>query len=186
MLFRQLLGAGLTAADAAQCFTVYCYAAKCTTLAPGLAKLAAILAHSEDRDSSLGGTVAKVPAAQRSVAALLSQTPSAVMLVCQKTGYLQQRATELQRLGLTAAQVAALAWDLPEVLWTDTAARVASRAAVLQQELGLPAAEVVALVPKGKPSWLASSVATLQDRAAALAEVSKCVWPAGGQCVCFR
>ena len=175
VLFGQLLGAGLTAAEAAQCFVMFQYAANCTTLAAGLAELAAILARSEDRDSSLGGRTAKVPAAQRTVAALLSQTPSAVKLVGQRAGHLQQHAAELQQAGLTAAEVAALVWKVPELLSTDTAGRVASRAAVLQQELGLPAAGVVALVVKGKPGWLTSSVATLRERAAALAEVSKCV-----------
>ena len=173
VLFGQLQGAGVTAAAAAACFRCYPKAADRTTLAPGLAEAAVILAHSEDRDSSLGGRTAKVPAAQRTAAALLSKKPSAVKLVCQRAGYLQQRAAELQPLGLTAADVAALVWGQPEVLWTDAAARVASRAVVLQQELGLPAAEVVALVVKRKPSWLTSSIVTLQERAAALAEVSK-------------
>ena len=96
-----------------------------------------------------------------------------MQLVCQRAGYLQQRAAKLQQLGLTPAEVAALAWRLPELLLTDTAARVASKAAVLQQELGLPAAEVVGLVTKGKPSWLTSSVTTLRERALALAGVSR-------------
>ena len=173
VLFGQLLGAGLTAAAAAQCFITYPLAAATTTFVPGLAELAAILAHSEDRDSSLGGPVAQVPAAQRTVAARLSLGPAAVQLVCRSAGYLQQHAAELQQAGFTAAQVAALVWKVPELLSTDTAGRVASRVAVLQQELGLPAAAVVALVVKGKPSWLSSSVATLQKRAAALAEVSR-------------
>ena len=171
VLFGQLLGAGVTAAEAAQCFVMFQYAANCTTLAAGLAEAAAILAHSEDRDSSLGGPVAQVPAAQRTVAALLSKKPGAVKLVGQSAGYLQQRAAELQQLGLSAAEVAALAWDRPVVLCSDTAARVASRAAVLQQELGLPAAQVVSLAARRKPSWLSSSVDTLRERAAALAEV---------------
>lgn len=150
-------------------------AAGTTTFGPGLAELAAILAHSEDRDSSLGSRKARVPAAQRTVAALLSLAPTAVQLVCQRAGYLQQRAAELQQLGLTAAEVAvaALALRLPELLLTDTAAKLASRAAVVHQELGLPVAEVVGLVTKGKPSWLPSSVTTLRERALALAGVSK-------------
>ncbi|PRW05914.1 hypothetical protein C2E21_9412 [Chlorella sorokiniana] len=170
VLFGELLGAGLTAAAAAQCFIRRPAAARSTTLAPGLAELPAILAHSEDRDSSLGGRVAKVPAAQRTVAVLLTKTPSAVQLVCQRAGYLQQRAAELQQVGFTAADVAALAWDLPELLTVNATANVASRAAVLQHELGLPPAQVVSLVASRKPGWLSSSVIALQEGAAALAE----------------
>ena len=174
VLFGELQEHKVPAAVAVACFAAYPQAAERTTLAAGLAEAAVILAHSEDRDSSLGGRTAKVPAAQRTAAALLSKKPSAVKLVCQRAGHLQQRAVELQQLGLTAADVAALVWGQSEVLWTDAAARVASRAVVLQQELGMPAAEVVAMVAKGKPTWLTSSVTTLRERAAALAEVSKC------------
>ncbi len=173
VLFGELLGAGLTAAAAAQCFTTFIDAANCTTLAPGLAELAAILAHSQDRDSSLGGPVPKVPAAQRTLAVLLTSNPGAVQLVCNTAGYLQQRAAQLEQAGFTAAQVAAMAWDWPEVVCTDVAANVASRAAVVQQELGMPAADVVSLAARRRPSWLTSSICTLRERAAALAEVSR-------------
>ncbi len=171
VLFGQLLGAGLTAMEAATCFATYPPAAKSTTLSPGLAELAAILAHSKDRDSSLGGRVPKVPAAQRTVAALLKTRPSAVHLICQSAGYLQQCAAELQQAGFTAADVAAVAWNRPELLWTDAAALVGSRVAVVQQELGLPAAQLVSLVASRKPSWSTCSISTVQERAAALAEV---------------
>ncbi|PRW05917.1 superkiller viralicidic activity 2-like 2 isoform B [Chlorella sorokiniana] len=170
VLFGELLAAGLTATAAAQCFVTYPPAANCTTLVSGLAELAAILAHNEDRDSSLGGPAAKVPAAQRTVAALLTQTPSAVLLVCKNAGYLQQRAAGLQQAGFSAAQVAALAWQRPELFTSDSAARLASLVSVVQQELGLPAEQVVSLAANKKPSWLSSSVATLQERAAALAQ----------------
>ena len=172
VLFGQLLGAGVTAAAAAQCLCFFPPAAQCTSFAPGLAELAAILAHSQDRE---GGRASKVvvPAAQRSVAALLTQGPSALALVCNSAGYLQRRAAELQQAGYTPADVAALAWERHEALCTDAAAKLASRAAMLQQELGLPAEEVVSLAAKRKPAWLNSSVDTLQERAAALAEVSR-------------
>ena len=176
MLFGQLLGAGLTAAEAALCFMALPSAALYTTLAPGLAELAAILAHSEDRDSSLGGRTAKVPAAQRTVAALLSQSPSAVRLVCHRAGYLQQCAAELQQGGYTAAQVAAVAWVQPALLRTAAAAKVADVAAVLQQELGMAAAAVESLVvARHPPRWLANDGAVVQVRAAALAKVG-IVW----------
>ena len=171
VLFGELMGAGLAAEQAAQCFIKYPQAAHSGSFAAGLAELAAILAHSQDRDSSLGGPQPRVPAAQRTVAALLQQTPSAVQLMSNAAGYLQQRAAELQQAGFTPADVAALAWDRPELLLTDSAARVARAAAVLQQELSLTAAEVVSLVAKGKPSWVKSSSGTLRERAVALAEV---------------
>ena len=173
MLFGELKQHQVTAADAVRCFTAYPAAAQRTTLAPGLGELAAILAHSCDREGGSDRRAA-VPAAQRTVTALVSQTPSAVVLVCQSAGYLQQRAAELQQSGFTAADVAALAWVRSELLWTDGAARVASRAAVLQQELGLTAAEVVSLA-KRRPRWLDSNADTLRERAAALAEVSRMV-----------
>ncbi|KAI7837663.1 hypothetical protein COHA_008525 [Chlorella ohadii] len=169
VLFGQLLGAGLTAADAAACLMVHSKAAQCTTLAPGLAELAAILAHSQDRQGRQGMRAA-VPAAQRTVAALLSSKPSAVLVVCQGAGYLQQRASELQQAGFTPADVAALAWWRPELLHRDAAAKLTSRGAVLQQELGLTAAQVISLVASRKPSWLTSSESTLQARAAALVQ----------------
>ena len=58
VLVGQLQGAGVTAAAAAACFRCYPKAAERTTLAPGLAEAAVILAHSEDRDSSLSGRTA--------------------------------------------------------------------------------------------------------------------------------
>ncbi len=57
VLFGQQMAAGLTAAAAAKCFAVYPTAADRTTLAPGLAEVAAILARGQGRDSSLGGPV---------------------------------------------------------------------------------------------------------------------------------
>ncbi|PRW05885.1 hypothetical protein C2E21_9406 [Chlorella sorokiniana] len=138
VLFGELLEAGLTAAAAARCFGSFIAAANPTTLAPGLAELAAILAHSEDRASSPGPQ--PVAAAQRTVAALLTQTPGAVRLVCQRAGYLQQQAAELQQAGYSAAEVAAFAWEQPQLLCISGAARLADLAAVLQEELGVTAA----------------------------------------------
>ena len=167
-LFGELMGVGLAAEQAVQCFIKYPEAAVVSSFAAGLAELAAILAHSQDSSKT---KQPKVPAAERTAAALLQQTPSAVRLVCNAAGYLQQRAAELQQVGFTPAQVAALAWQQPELLRTDSAAKVAKAAAVLQQELGLTAAEVVSLVASRKPRWLTNSSGTLRERAAALAEV---------------
>ena len=167
-LLGELMGAGLAAEQAVQCFIKFPEAAAVTSFAAGLAELAAILAHSQDSSKT---KQPKVPAAERTAAALLQQTPSAVRLVCNAAGYLQQRAAELQQVGFTPAQVAALAWQQPELLRTDSAAKVAKAAAVLQQELGLTAAEVVSLVASRKPRWLTNSSGTLRERAAALAEV---------------
>ncbi len=180
VLFGQLLGAGLTAADAAQCFAVFPKTAEYTALAPGLAEAAAILAHSQDRQEGQGMRAA-VPAAQRTVAALLSRIPSAVQMVCNTAGYVQQRAAELQQAGFTPAQVAELVWRRPELLHRNAAAKMDSKAAVLQQELGLTAAQLVSLVASRQPQWLTCTVSTLQERAAALVEVrdlmSVRTWP---------
>ncbi len=171
VLFGELMTVGLTAAAAAACFVAYPTAAACSALTPGIAEAAAILAHSDDGNCSLVRKAA-VPAAERTVAALLSRIPSALKLLCQSAGYLQQRAAELQQAGFTAADVAALVWWQPEVLSMDAAAAVASRAALVQQELGVPAAQVVSLVARRRASWVSCSVETVQGRAAALAEVS--------------
>ena len=152
VLIGELMGAGLAAEEAAQCFIKFPEAAVVNSFAAGLAELAAILAHSQDRDSRLGGTRPKVPAPQRTAATLLQQTPSAVMLVCNAAGYLQQNAAELQQVGFTPADVAALAWDRPELLSRDAAGNMARAAAVLQQELGLTAAETVSLVARRRHS----------------------------------
>ncbi len=170
VLFGELLGAGLTAGAAAKCFATYPPAAQSSTFAPGLAELAAILAHSQDRQA---GRRAMVPAAQRTVAVLLSRIPAAVHLVSYAATSLQQRASELQQAGCAASQVAAMAWRHPELLSADASAKLASRAALLQQELGLPAAQVFSLAARHQPRWLSSSVSTLQERAEALAKVSE-------------
>ena len=192
VLFGELMGVGLAAERAAQCLNTVPVAAGYTSFTPGLAELAAILAHSQD--SRLAGPPPKVPAAQRTVAALLQRAPSAVRLVTQRAGYLQHRAAELQQARFTPADVAALAWARAELLLTDSAARVARAAAVLRQELGLTAAEVVSLVVKGKPAWVGSSENTLRERAAALAEVGAalllplragCLFPHGQQQPCM-
>ncbi len=183
VLFGELLAAGLTPTAAAQCFKRNAMAAKFTSCAAGLAELAAILAHSEDRLGGQGRRAA-VPAAQCTVAALLTSKPSIVHLVCQGTGYLQQREADLQRVGFRPAQVAELAWWRPELFWTDAAAKLDSKAAVLQQELGLTKDDVVSMVASRKPSWLASSVSTIQERAAALAEVREAALQRAGLAWC--
>ena len=161
----------MKAAEAAQCFITLPIGARYVSYAAGLAELAAILAHSQDKESGSGRRAA-VPAAQRTAAALVSKTPGALQLVCQRAGYLRQQAIELQLAGYTAAQVAELAWGLPELLWADVAANLASVAAVPQQELGLAAAQMVSLAAKRRLGWISCSPDTLPERAAELAEVS--------------
>ncbi|PRW05900.1 acetolactate synthase isoform A [Chlorella sorokiniana] len=169
VLFGELLGSGVTAPAAAQCFVAYPKAAETTTLAPGLAELAAILAHSEEKQGGKGRKAAYL-AVHRTVAALLTKIPNAVMLVCQRAGYLQQRAAELQQAGFTATDVAALAWQRSELLQRDGAAKLASTAAIVQQELGLPRAQVVSMATRTSATWLLSSEETVRARAAAMAQ----------------
>ena len=173
VLFGELMAAGLSAAEAAACFLAYPAAAERTSLAAGLAELAAILAHSQDPDSSQTGPK-PLPAAQRTVAALLRKKPSSVQLACNRAGYLQQRAAELQQAGHSPAGVAALAWRQPALLWMDGAAKVSQMSAVLQQELGLTAAQLDSLLARRPPRWLAGSRDTVTERVAALAEVRRC------------
>ena len=105
---------------------------------PCRAGVVAILAHSQDWDGTACGRKS-VPAAQRTVSALLGKQPSAVTLVC--AGYLRRRAAQRQQAD---ADVAALARERPQLLRVDGAAEVASSAAELQQA-GCTAAQVAAM-----------------------------------------
>ncbi|KAI7836218.1 hypothetical protein COHA_009899 [Chlorella ohadii] len=169
VLFGQLMAVGLTAEAAAMCFAAYPPAAHCTTYAPGLAEMADILAHSENREGSPGKPAAQ-PAAQRTVAALLTHSPRALQLVSWRAKYLQRRAAELQQAGYTAGQVAAVAWEHPVLFGVDTAGKMAADAAVLQQELGLKTAQLDSLSARRPPRWRTASSETVRTRAAALAK----------------
>ena len=170
-LFRQLLGEGLAVDAAVRCFASFPPAAGAVSFEDGLEELAALLALSRDWE---GGRTPKVPAAQRTVAALLADKPSAIRLVASSPGYITQRSLQLQQEGFLPADVAALAWCQPELLATNAVRRLQRAAAVLEQELGLAPEDVVGLVASRKPGWLTSSEDTLRSRAAALAEVRAC------------
>ena len=178
VLFSPLMRAdgnsGLTAAEAARCFAAYCQAAEVTSFAPGIAELAASLAHGQN--SSMGQQAA-VPAEARTVAGLLRRNPGAVRLLCMKPGQLQRRSDELLQVGFTPADVAWIAWHRPELLWRDSAKQVQLVVAVLCQELGLEAQQALGLA-KQAPSWLDCSIGTLRERAQGLCEV-RCQQGAG-------
>ena len=205
-LFGNLLGAGLTAAEAAQCFIAFPEAAESYSFDLGLTELAAVLVHSRDRGSSQGGPAAKVPAVwrQRSVAALLSRHPRALALACQ--GDLSRLAGQMQEVGLAAADVAELAWEWPDVLaaflsgytgnwWVlrrETAAirrdrlmALGPRAAVLQTQLGFAADEAADLLVHWGAALLDLPVDAVEARAAALVEVSQDTCWVLPRCACW-
>ena len=172
VLFSQLMGCsggGLTAAEVARCFVAQPQLARVNSLSSGLAELAAILVHS--RHGSSAGPKPKVPAAQRTAAALLRRTPSAVQLVAYKAGHLQQQAAALERLGCLPAEVAGLVWRRPELLGINITERVEPAVALVCEELGLSAAEVMRAVVSQQPTWLTSNHDTLRARIQALKQV---------------
>ena len=121
--------------------------------------------------TALSAASPKCQAGQRTVAALLRQTPSAVQLVAVSEGKLQQKAEGLVALGCMRAAIAKLAWRQPEFLsLEDAAARLKDVMVVLRDELGLAADEVLELASKA-PGWLSSNLGTLRERAVALAQV---------------
>lgn len=176
LLFRQLLAAGVAAEAAVRCLTSFPPAARARSFEDGLGELASLLALSRDWE---GSRPAKVPAAQRTVAALLADKPSAVRLVATSPGYLRQRSLQLQQEGFLPADVAALAWCQPELLATNAVWLLQRATAVLGAELGLAPEDVAGLAASRKPGWLTSSADTLRLRAAALAQVHAGLPPAG-------
>jgi hypothetical protein len=168
-LFSELLSCGLTAAEAARCFVALPAAVQSLHLAGSIAVVDEILSHSQDSDR---GVKPKVPAAERTAAAVLRADPSFVQILRLDATKLRQQCDGLVSLGCSPAAVAKLLWR-SSALFTraDYVAQLEQAADVLHDELGLAPETVLELVATKAPSWLTSSQDTLRQRAAALAEV---------------
>jgi hypothetical protein len=168
-LFSQLMSSGLTAAEAARCFEAWPEAARYLSFAGSTAVVDGILSHSQDSNR---GPKPKVPAAQRTAAAMLRADPSSVQLLQVDGTKLRRKSDGLLVLGCSSKAVAKLLWSLPSLFWkADSVAQPEQAADVLHNELGLAPEAVLELVASNAPGWLTNSQDTLRRRAAALAEV---------------
>ncbi|KAI3427374.1 hypothetical protein D9Q98_010290 [Chlorella vulgaris] len=167
-LFSELLSSGLTAAEAARCFVALPAAVQSLSLAGSIAVVDEILSHSQDSDR---GVKPKVPAAERTVAAVLRADPSFVQILRLDATKLRRQCDGLVSPGCSPAAVAKLLWR-SSALFTraDYVAQLEQAADVLHDELGLAPETVLELVATKAPSWLTSKQDTLRQRAAALAE----------------
>jgi hypothetical protein len=168
-LFSELMSSGLTAAEAARCFVAHPTAVQCISLSGSIEVVDEILSHSQDSNR---GVKPKVPAAQRTAAAMLRTDPSAVQILYVDATKLRRQRDRLVVLGCSPAAVAKLLWSLPTLFAkADSVAQLEQAADVLHDELGLAPETVLELVASKAPRWLTSNQDTLRQRAAALAEV---------------
>jgi hypothetical protein len=77
-LFSELMSSGLTAAEAARCFVAVPQAARYISFAGSIAVVDEILSHGQDSNR---GPKPKVPAAERTAAAMLHANPSSVQIL---------------------------------------------------------------------------------------------------------
>ncbi|KAL4853005.1 Cell division control protein 6 [Chlorella vulgaris] len=168
-LFSELMSSGLTAAEAARCFVAVPQAARYISFAGSIAVVDEILVHSQDSNR---GAKPKVPAAERTAAAMLRADPSSVQIIRLDATKLRRQCDRLVTLGCSPAAVAKLLWRWPSLLCctADSVAQLEQAADVLHDELGLAPEMVLELVASNAPSWMNSSQDTLRRRAAALAE----------------
>ncbi|KAL4426262.1 hypothetical protein ABPG77_009877 [Micractinium sp. CCAP 211/92] len=125
VLFGQLHGLSLTAAEAARCFEVQPRAPTSPSFEPAIGVLAELFA---------AGSKSSGPAEQL-VGSLLRGQPSAVSLLTYGAETLQERIDSLLGLGFSKAQLVAAMRRSRAVLIVSPA-RLAALAGVLQQELG--------------------------------------------------
>ncbi|KAI3427364.1 hypothetical protein D9Q98_010280 [Chlorella vulgaris] len=168
-LFSELMNGGLTAAEAACCFIAYPAAVRYVSFASTIAVLDEILSHSQDSNR---GAEPKVPAAERTAAAMLRADPSSVKIIRLDATKLCGQRDRLLVLGCSPAAVAKLLWSSPSLLClnANSVAQLEQAADVLHDELGLAPETVLELVASKAPGWLTYSQDTLRRRAAALAE----------------
>jgi hypothetical protein len=168
-LFSELMSSGLTAAEAASCFVAVPQAARNSSFGGSIAVVDEILSHSQDSNR---GVKPKVPAAERTAAAMLRADPSSVHILRMDATKLRQQCDGLVLLSCSPAAVAKLLWLLPALFANaDSVAQLEQAADVLHDELGLAPETVLEQVVVKAPSWMNSSQDTLRRRAAALAEV---------------
>jgi hypothetical protein len=174
-LFSELMSSGLTAAEAAQCFIAHPTAVQCLSYAGSIAVVDEVLSHSQHSNR---GVKPKVPAAERTAAAMLRAYPGSVLILQVDAIKLRWQCDWLVVLGCSPAAVAKLLWSSPALLrcTADSVAQLQRAADILHSELGMAPGIGLELVVSKAPSWLNSSRDTLRRRAAALAEVrAKCV-----------
>ncbi|KAL4426219.1 hypothetical protein ABPG77_009834 [Micractinium sp. CCAP 211/92] len=159
VLFGQLQGLGLTAAEAARCFLKQPVAATSPSFEPAIEVLAELFA---------AGSKSSGPAEQL-VGSFLREQPTAAVLLMFGAEALQERIDSLLGLGLSEAQLVAAArqtWRLLSV----TRARLAALAGVLQQELG-GGRELLAKLLRSAARVASCSLETVRARAQALVQV---------------
>ncbi|KAI3427370.1 hypothetical protein D9Q98_010286 [Chlorella vulgaris] len=167
-LFSELMSSGLKAAEAASCFVAVPQAERNSSFGGSIAVVDEILSHSQDSNR---GVKPKVPAAERTAAAMLRADPSSVHIVRMDATKLRQQCDGLVLLGCSPAAVAKLLWLLPALFANaNSVAQLEQAADVLHDELGLAPETVLEQVVVKAPSWMNSSQDTLRRRAAALAE----------------
>jgi hypothetical protein len=168
-LFSELMSSGLTAAEAARCFVASPEAARYISFAGRFAVVDEILSHSQDSNR---GVKPKVPAAERTAAAMLRADPSSVQILRSDAIKLRRQCDGLVTLGCSPAAVAKLLWLLPALFTNaDSVAQLEQAAHVLHDELGLAPETALELVASKAPGWMNNSQDTLRQRAGALAEV---------------
>ncbi|KAL4426245.1 hypothetical protein ABPG77_009860 [Micractinium sp. CCAP 211/92] len=161
VLFGQLQGLGLTAAEAARCFEVKPLAATSPSFAPAIGVLAELFA-AGSKSSGL---------AEQLVGSFLLRQPAAAGLLKYGTETLQERIDSMLGLGLSKAQLVAAARQTWAVLKASPA-RLAALGGVLQQELG-GGRELCAKLLRRVPRLAASSLETVRLRAQALVQASR-------------
>ena len=178
VLFGQLMGLGLSAAEAGRCFEMEPPAAACPSFAPAIGVLAGLLA-----SGSLDGQPHE--AGRQLLAGLLRKQPAATRLLEYRGPYLQAGIDDLLELGMTEMQLAARVQTVPQFLALPLGApggaarHLAQLEAVLLQELGCDRALFLKLllhVPRTDWQDYADRclAATMLDRPLALAEVCGC------------
>ncbi|KAI3427365.1 hypothetical protein D9Q98_010281 [Chlorella vulgaris] len=168
-LFSEVMSSGLTAAEAARCVVGYPTIVKYISFGGTIAVVDEILSHSQDSNR---GVKPKVPAAERTAAAMLRADPSSVQILWSDAAKLRRQFDQLVSLGCSPAAIAKLLWSSPSLLCSNanSVAQLEQAADVLHDELGLAPETVLELVASKAPGWLTYSQDTLRRRAAALAE----------------
>ena len=126
VLFGQLMGLGLSAAEAARCFEAEPPAIARPSFEPAIGGLADLLA-SGSRDGQAGLQL---------LGALLRKQPAVTRLLEYTDAYLQREIDDLLALGLTRIQLAAALRTVPQLLAVGVSSATPRLEKMLQQELG--------------------------------------------------
>ena len=169
VLFGQLMGLGLTAAEAARCFEQAPVVARMRSFEPAIKELGALFA---------AASGASIKAGKRQLVQLLRKSPTAVRLLNVTADKLQQRLDNLQqRYGLSVAQLVA-AMNMERSVLCTTSAHLTALEAVLQDELGCDGHQLFSALLATVPRVIDCGAERLRQRVKALVKVS-CRLPAG-------